>query len=169
MNIRINKIVCSTLSLLILAGCAHKEPVKTGREGQRIPDFSLFLVDSSTYLQTATLPVGQPVVFFYFGHHCPYSRAQMEGIIDDMESFRNVQFVLTTTFPFDEMKGFYRKYQLDKYPNVKVGVDYRNFFPAYFKATGVPYIAIYGRDDRLKDAFEGQMPVSQLRSITSEQ
>jgi len=156
--------VCLLLFLL-LAGCYSKEPVRTAHKGEPIPAFPLFLADSSTYFNTSSLPAGKPVVFFYFGPRCPYSRAQMEGIIDDMEKFKEVEWVIFTTSPFHEMKWFYKNYKLDTYPNVITGVDYTNFFIKYFEPPGVPYLAIYGPDKRLKAAFDGQTPVRQLRSI----
>jgi thiol-disulfide isomerase/thioredoxin len=151
-----------------MAGCYHKEAAKTAHKREVLPDFKLFLVDSSTYFNTASLPNGKPVVFFYFGPGCPYSRAQMQGIIDDMEKFKDLQFVIFTTAPFNEMKWFYKNYKLDKYKNIITGLDYTNFFVNYFKTDGVPYLAIYGRDKRLNDAFDGQMPVSQIKTVAEE-
>ncbi len=153
------------LLLVFIIGCYSKEPEKTAHKQDPLPYFNLLLADSSTYFSTKDLPNGKPVVLFYFGPHCPYSRAQMQGIIDNIAKFKDLQFVVFTTSPFDEMKWFYKNYQLNKYANIITGVDYTNFFANYFKTDGVPYLAIYGRDKRLNDAFEGQMPVTQIKSV----
>ena len=92
----------------------------------------LFLADSSTYYNTVNLPLNKSVVLFYFGPKCPHSRVQMQGIIDKMDQFKDIQFIIFTTAPFSEMKWFYNKYELNKYPNIKTGVDFSNYFVKYF-------------------------------------
>lgn len=159
------KIIFSLLLMASLAGCFGREPLKTSHKGEIVPKFSLFLADSSTYFNTATLREGKPVIFFYFGPGCPYSRAQMEDIIANIDKLKDIQFVLFTTSPFDEMKRFYQHYHLYKHNNMVIGVDYTNFFIQYFDAKGVPYLAIYGRDRKLKEVFEGKVSVKQLRTI----
>jgi thiol-disulfide isomerase/thioredoxin len=156
------KTLSSLLLILFLAGCFGQEPMNTNHNGKDMPEFSLFLADSSTYFNTAALKGEKPVIFFYFGPGCPYCRGQIEEIIANAEKFRNIQFVLLTTSPFEEMKWFYKHYQLDKYHNIIAGVDYTSFFGDYFDAKGVPYLAVYGQDKKLRRTFDGKVPVKQL-------
>ncbi|PSL45692.1 hypothetical protein CLV51_104399 [Chitinophaga niastensis] len=153
------------LLLVGLCGCFGREPEKTVLKGKSMPSFNLLLADSITHLNTISIPAGKPIVLFYFGPNCPYSRAQMDEIIENMPSLKDIQFYIFTTAPFPEMKGFYDHYQLRKYPNMAVGLDYDNFFSDYFKAIGVPYMAIYGRDKRLNEAFVGKVGGSQIKEI----
>lgn len=162
------KTIQSLLLLLLLAGCFGHEPVQTSHKGERIPEFSLLLADSSTYFNTKSLKEGKSLILFFFGPGCPYSRGQMEEIIANAEKLKDIQFILLTTAPFEEMKWFYKQYQLDKYHNMITGVDYTSFFGPYFDAKAVPYFAIYGRDRALREVFEGKVPVKQLRSIALE-
>jgi thiol-disulfide isomerase/thioredoxin len=154
-----------TLLILItsLAGCYGKNPEKTGREGKPVPSFTLLLTDSTSYFTTSNIKPGRPVVLFYFGSHCPFSRAQMEEIIEDMEALKEIKFYLFTSESFAKMKDFYSHYQLNKYPNITVGLDFKNFFSNYFEAKGVPYMAIYGKDLKLKEAFIGKIYGSQIK------
>jgi thiol-disulfide isomerase/thioredoxin len=163
------KAIALILSMAFLAGCSsNREPIKTAHKGQRLPDFDLLLVDSSTYFNTSSLNNDKPVVLFYFGPYCPYSRAEMQGIIDNMDKLRGVHFLIFTTYPFSQMKAFYKKYRLDAYPNITVGLDYKNFFPDYFKTSIVPFLAVYGKNMRLNEAFEGQTPATQLNAVINE-
>lgn len=68
---------------------------------------------------------------------------------------KNIQFYIFTTTAFSEMKTFYNHFKLDKYQNIKTGIDTSAFFQGYFKVTGVPFIAIYGKDKKLKESFSG--------------
>lgn len=159
------RIIFSLMLIVCLIGCARLEPAKTNHKGEHVPEFSLFLADSSTYFNTTSLHGGKPVIFFYFGPSCPYSRGQMDDFISNARKLKDVQLVLLTTWPFEEMKWFYKHYQLEKYDNMITGVDYTNFFNKYFNASGVPYIAIYDRNRKLKEAFDGKVPVRQVCNI----
>lgn len=157
-----------TSLLIILSGCFAKAPEKTGLEGKPMPSFNLLLADSTTYLNTNSISSGKPIVLFYFGPDCPYSRAQMEEIIEDINILKDIRFYVFTTAAFSEMKEFYKHYQLDKYPNITVGIDYANFFGDYFEAIGVPYIAIYGKNKKLNKAFMGKVYGRQIKNSAEE-
>ena len=153
------------LHLLLLSACYSKNPEMTEHDGKPLPEFNLFLADSSTYFNTANVPPQKPVILFYFGPRCPYSHAQMKDIIEQSNSLKDVEILVFTASSFQEMKWFYKKYNLKRYSNIKAGVDFNNFFHNYFKIEGVPFLAIYGRDKRLKNAFSGLTPVKQIQKV----
>jgi len=154
-----------TLYILLgyLSGCYSVEPEKTGMEGKPMPSFKLLLSDSITWMDTKEIPTGKPVVLLYFGPHCPYSRAQMEEIIEDIDKLKDISFYLFTNWPFSEMKQFYKHYQLSKYPNIIVGVDQKHFFADYYEVTGVPYTAIFDNEKKLNKAFVGKIYSKQIK------
>jgi len=159
------KTVYSLLLLISLSSCSSAVLDKTGLEGNPLPTFNLFLADSITHFNTNYIPAGQPIILFYFGPQCPYSRAQIQDLINNMSSFEKVRFYIFTTSSFQELKNFYTEYQLEKYKNITVGVDYTNFFGSYFKVPGVPYLAIYDGNKRLKLAIPGKTDIKRLREL----
>lgn len=152
---------------LIIFGCYGIEPEKTGFEGKEIPSFKILLRDSSTYLDTKSIKNGKPIVLFYYGPHCPYSRAQMEEMLENMSIMKNIQFVLITHSQFSEMNKFCSHYGINKYNNIVSGIDYNNFLGDYFKITGVPFTAIYDKDKKLISAFTGKIFVKQIISTVN--
>lgn len=162
------KITIMFLLAAMLLGCDSRKAEKTGLEGKPLPSFSLFLADSSTYFNTSSIAAGNPVVLLYFGPHCPYSRTQMEAIIEDMNILQDIRFYIFTTAQFEEMKSFYNEYQLHKYPNIIAGIDYTGFFENYFKVIGVPYTAIYGKEKKLRKSFSGTVYGKQIKEVTEE-
>ena len=159
------------LLILFLAGftaCSDKNGEKTGLEGRPLPVFNLLLADSITHFNTQQIPKGKPIALFYFGPYCPYSHAQMEEIIDNMHSLQNIQFYVFTTWPYSDMRNFYTHYQLEKYPNITVGLDYTNFVGSYFHVKGVPYMAIYGKDKRLHQSFIGEISSNQIKRVAED-
>jgi hypothetical protein len=157
---RISYLLLLTASL---AGCyGHRNPVKTGLEGQLLPSFTILAPDSITRINIGTLMEGKPAILFYFSARCPYCRAQMEGIIKNLDQLEGIKlFVFTSSF--NEMKSFYNHYNLGTYSNIITGSDFRNFFIPYFKVPVVPCTAIYGRDKRLRQVFMGKISPQQIR------
>jgi hypothetical protein len=149
--------------ITILFGCYGTAPEKTELEGKPLPSFKLLLEDSLTYIDTKDLPIGKPAVLFFYGSYCPYSRSEMEDIIGEIKKFNDVQFYAFTTGPFVSMKTFSHHYGLDKYKNIISGLDYSGFFQDYFQVTGVPFTAIYGKDGKLKKAFQGKIYTKQIK------
>jgi len=89
----------------------------------------------------------------------------MDEIIGSISSMKKIRFYIFTTWPFDELRDFYRHYQLNKFSNIVVGLDYNNFFANHFKAQGVPYIAVYGKDKKLKEVFVGNVYGKQIKEV----
>ena len=156
------------LAFSFFAGCYAKTAIKTGLEGKPVPSFDLILPDSTSYLNTRNSLTGRPVVLFYFGPHCPYSRTQMNDIILNIAALKNIQFYIFTNWPFKDMKEFYNNYQLNRYPNITTGQDFKNYFTNYFNAQGVPYIAVYGKDKLLNKVFVGKTDIEQIRQGAEE-
>lgn len=152
------------LLTIILAGCYARPAEKTGKEGTPMPAFDLLLPDSTTHFNTKSIPTGKPTVLFYFGSQCPYSHAQMEEIVEDMEILKGIQFLVFTTDSFQGMRTFSKKFQLNKYPNITVGFDYKHSFADYFEVPGVPYSAIYGGNKKLNRAYLGKVYGRQIKS-----
>ena len=157
--------------LLILPGlyhCSDKTPSKTGLEGKSLPSFSILLPDSLTYFNTKNEAPGKPVVLFYFGPYCRYSQAQMREIIKNINGLQGIRFFALTSSQFVDMKKFYTAYNLNRYPNITVGVDYTNFFSSYFKATAVPYMAIYDKNMKLNEVFSGGIYSWKIKEVANE-
>lgn len=156
------------LVMISLDACSGKAAIETGLEGKPLPAFNILLPDSLTYFNTANIPTGKPIVLFNFNPDCPYCRAQMTEIIDDMNKLKDMQFYLVTTYPISEMRRFYNEYKLDQYPNIVVGRDTADFVVNYFEAPYVPYTAVFGKDKKLKKAFEGKIFSRQIRDAAEE-
>jgi thiol-disulfide isomerase/thioredoxin len=157
------------LLILALSGCNSRKHELTGKENQSIPSFNLLMPDSVTYYNTSNIQAGKPVVLYYFNPQCPFCKAQMEDIKKNMDKLKDIQFLIFTSFSFDGMKSFYNKFDLSKYSNVITGVDTSYFFANYFQTTNVPYLAVYGKDLKLNEAFLGKTRVKDIKKLAFEQ
>lgn len=139
-----------------LAGCFGAEPQKTGKEGKPLPDFSILLTDSITWLHSRDIPANKPFVLFMFSPNCPYCKAQTKKIIEDKDLLGNIHFYFISRFPLSEVKIYSKEFQLDKQPNITIGLDSANIVTDYLEAPGFPFMAIYGKNKKLNQAFLGK-------------
>ena len=161
------KIPAFILIACLVISC-KRPTIKTGLEGQPLPAFNLLLTDSTSNFSTGTIPLGQPTALFYFSPHCPYCRAEMKEILQNMDELKGIRFCLITDLPFREMKHFYKEYKLGNYANITVGYDSVYAFAYYFKAQGVPYTAIYGRDKKLKGVYMGVAKTRDIKDLAND-
>lgn len=163
------KHIVAIFVVALLAGCfSNATPENTGLEGKLLPSFDIQLVDSTSYFNTANVQTGKPIAIFYFSPNCPYCKAQMDEIIEDMDKLKDIQFYVLTSYNVPEAKDFYNEYKLASYPNIVVGKDTANFLPEYFNMPGVPYMAIYGKDKKLHKTFSGRIYSQQLKAVAED-
>ena len=79
-----------------------------------------------------------------------------------MEKLKDVEIVMATYQSFEEMVGFYQKYQIGKYANIKIGRDSKFFLPPFFKMKNLPYLALYDKNGKLLTTFEGNQPMDKI-------
>jgi thiol-disulfide isomerase/thioredoxin len=141
--------------IITLAGCFGTEPQKTGKEGKPLPEFSILLTDSTTWLHSRDIPANKPFALFLFSPYCPYCKAQTKKIIEDRDLLGGIHFYFISRFPLSEVKNYIGEYQLDKQPNITVGLDSANFVNDYLEVPGFPFMAVYGKNKKLNQAFLG--------------
>lgn len=143
-------------------------PVYSGREGELLPNVDLLLLDSTTHINIADIPGGKPIVLFYFGPYCPYCQAQTEDIIKHIKSLQHIEIFMVTVYSYTEMKSFCNKNELDKYNNIKIGLDYNLQFGKYFNTTVVPCTAIYNANRKLNSVYLGTLKYDQIKEVSED-
>jgi protein-disulfide isomerase len=126
------------------------------------------LMDSVSRLSTSNIPTGKPIVVFFFSPSCPYCRAQTEDLIKNIQSLGDIRFYLLAQLPFAPVRKYYTHYQLEKYTNITLGLDYETYFGKYYKANAVPYIAIFNKEKQLKHVLVGNVGSKTIKEIAFE-
>lgn len=148
------KISTLIILTLLLLGCIDTEEKKTGLEGKLMPSFNLLLMDSTSRLNTDSLPSGKPILLFFFSPDCPHCREQTEEIISNAKLIKNIRFYMVSNSTFGQLKSFYNRYHLYKYSDITVGQDYNSSLVTYFGITSVPYMALYNKYKQLIKIFK---------------
>ena len=131
-------------------------------KGLKIPDFKLLLVDSTTNFYTENLDPKKNTLIMMFSPDCDHCQHQTEDIIKHIDAFKNTQIVMNTVLPFEQMREFYDKYQLQRFKNIIVGRDVLFFFSPYYRAQFTPYLALYTKNGELLYTNDGQVKIETL-------
>jgi peroxiredoxin len=158
---------CLVAILIIFSvwGCDNRPRViKTGYEGKKMPTFNVLLMDSITTLKTSDIHVNKPIVLLYFDPLCPHCRLETKGIVRDLKS-TNIEFYLFSNYPFNELKKFYKEFNIRTCPNITLGQDYDSSFSKYYNVSRIPYMAFYNKDKLLRVVLVGQVEAKTIREI----
>ncbi|OQP68237.1 TlpA family protein disulfide reductase [Niastella populi] len=151
------------VALLIMAaawlGCQEEKPqqVKTGQEGKPLPSFAIQLLDSTSYIHSDDLSANKNLVLFYFKPTCPYCRAQMRDMLNNMEKFKDKELCILTNEDLKGAKDFARYFKLNRYKNVIVGRDTGSVVLKTYRVIAVPLTAYYDNNKQLKTFYAGRM------------
>lgn len=154
--------------IALVSSCNPYPVIKTGLEGNPLPSIDLQLTDSISHIRIDSIFKGKTTVLFYFETFCPFCRAQTEDIIANIKSLKGVQFCLITNSPLKETRAYWKEYKLEQYKNFTVGIDTTSQFTNYFKASSVPYLAIYDFRSKLKRVFIGRTDIDYLTDFLTE-
>ncbi|MBW7840122.1 MAG: hypothetical protein H3C36_10910 [Chitinophagaceae bacterium] len=127
-----------------------------------IPAFMVYKAPDSSAFTRENLKRKGPVMFFVFSPECSHCQHATEMIIKNIKTLSNTEIVMVTYLPYDEMMGFYKKYQLNRFPNITVARDASFFFPTFYKVRNFPSYYIYDRRGKFKQFYEGDVDINQL-------
>jgi peroxiredoxin len=120
-----------------------------------IPPFHLLGLDSTTYLTPADLKKGRRTIIMFFSPDCEHCKHQTEAFLADFNDFKDINIIMATYQPFDEMKEFNTHYKMYEHTNVKIGRDEKFVLPPFYKIRNLPYLALYDKKGNLITTFEG--------------
>lgn len=158
-------------SMLILS-CCYLFAFLTScgkRDVNDLPSFSLLLIDSSTVFNSSKIPEGEPTLLMYFSPDCEHCHYTTQEMIRKMDSLKQVQIYLLTPMPYDQLKGFYQHYRLEKYRNITVGNDYELSFYRTFKPSSIPYMVIYDKHRKFQKEYKKGATVSDIIKIVNKE
>jgi len=127
-----------------------------------IPAFDLLKTDSSTHVTKADIKPKHKTIIMFFSPSCTHCQHQTEDMIAAMDSLKDVQIVMATYQPFEEMVEFNQKYSIEKYSNIKLGRDIKYFFPPFYRMKSLPHLALYNEKGLYITSFEGNQKIATL-------
>lgn len=151
--------------LLVVAavkGLAQSDSLKAGYlRYPTIPPFTLMKTDSSS-LTRDNLTKHRKTMIMFFSPDCDHCKHQTKDMLANMDKLKDVEILMATYQPFEEMQAFYNDFHIENYPNIKMGRDTKYFFVPFYKMNSLPFLALYNNKGKLLTTFEGTTPVEKL-------
>lgn len=126
-----------------------------------LPPFSIVSLDSSAFARE-NIKKNSESIIMYFNPGCDHCRHQTDSLIANMDRFKDVQIVMATYQPLEDIKAFADEYKLENYSNIHIGRDTKYFLQPFFKIMNLPFMALYDKKGKLLTTFEGTTPVEKL-------
>jgi len=126
-----------------------------------IPLFTLLKVDSSK-LTRDDLSKTKKTLIMYFSPDCDHCKHQIDSMLGSMNKFQDIQILMATYQPFEQLRSFYKDYKIAGYSNIKIGRDTQFFFPPFYKILHLPFMVLYNNKGKLITTFEGTTPINKL-------
>jgi hypothetical protein len=141
------------LALSNLQAQAVQKPAKKG-----IPPFDIQLANGQHY-KASDLRKDQPLMLIYFDPTCEHCHAFISKLLKQISLFSDIQIVMITYVPTDQVKSYLAGSELSKQPAIKVGTEGTTFVVRYFyDILQFPYVALHKKDGTLISTYESVVP-----------
>jgi hypothetical protein len=86
----------------------------------------------------------------------------MKDILADFNKFKDIEIVMATFQPFDEMKSFYNYYRIADHTNILMGRDEKYMLPPFYRMQSLPFLALYDKKGQFIKRFEGNQKADSI-------
>ncbi|MEP7278340.1 MAG: thioredoxin [Bacteroidota bacterium] len=138
------------------------------RKNPGIPSFDLLKLDSVGHITKADIKPGHKALIMFFSPECTHCQHQTEDMLAAIDSLKDIQIIMATYQPFEEMVAFNEKYNIEKYSNIKLGRDTKYFFPPFYRMNSLPHLALYNKKGHYITSFEGNQKIATLLAAFEE-
>ncbi|MFL5742453.1 MAG: TlpA family protein disulfide reductase [Flavisolibacter sp.] len=140
---------------LALLGFSQSTPTKIPAFHMVLPNGGNFSVDS--------LKKNKPVVIIYFAPDCGHCQALMKELFKRVSDFNKAEVVLITFKPLAELQPFVQQYNINQYPNIRVGTEVPIFYIRfYYNVTTTPFTALFNGKGKLVQSYRRETSVPDL-------
>ncbi len=133
-----------------------KEKNQIAKQLETIPDFEFLTLEQDSFTKTNLKP-NTNTIFIYFNSECDFCQHEAQSISDNLDGFKNVQFIFVSTEPIEVIKQFSEQYNLINQQNVTFLHDNIDTFSSRFDANSIPYLLIYDQKQKLIKKHKGQL------------
>jgi thioredoxin-related protein len=160
------RLVIAILCLFFLFSVRAQTPVNVPEapylKNPGIPPFKLLEVDSLHVITKDNIKKNHRVLIIFFSPECEHCKHQMRDILSDFSKFKDIEIVMATFQPFDEMKTFYNYFRISDHSNIMMGRDEKYLLPPYYRMQSLPFLALYDKKGQLITHFEGNQKVETI-------
>ena len=164
-------VIIGIISLLSYLGYSVitkvKQKNKISKQIQTIPKFELKTLDNVSFTNQ-NLKQNVSTVFIYFNSDCDFCHHEAKNISQNLNKFKNVQFIFVSFEETEVIKKFAELHKLNNKESIIFLEDKKGEFSTIFNASSIPYILIYDKNNELIKKHKGQLNASGILRVLQE-
>lgn len=137
-------------------------PVAPYLKNPGFPPIRLLEIDSTHYVTKDEIKKNHKILLIFFNPDCEHCKHQTQDILADFGRFKDIEIVMATFQPFDEMKTFYNYYRIGDHLNIFMGRDEKYVLPPFYRMKSLPFLALYDKKGQYITHFEGNQKVDTI-------
>lgn len=124
-----------------------------------IPAFKINTVPDSAVFTNQQLKKNQPCIIMFFSPDCDHCQMETKELMAYKTELKNIQILMVSAAPYNEIKEFYESYQLASMSNIQVGQDVNYRLGSIYKIRTFPSLYVYDNKGTLAKAFVGNIGI----------
>ncbi|WP_291913195.1 thioredoxin domain-containing protein [Chitinophaga sp. CB10] len=125
-----------------------------------IPAFKMTLPDGHVITKNDLRK--EKTMVFVFSVDCDHCKHLTEEVLKNIDKFKKYQILMVTPFNVDQMKEYYKQYNIAKYPNIIMASEPTRQIMYFYDLHFFPGLYIYSAKDKFIKGFEGSAKVDSL-------
>lgn len=133
------------------------------KKGEKLPEFTYNTLDGKPF-SSNNLKANTKLMIVYFNPLCDLCQEETKEILSNINYFDNIQILMISPNPLEEVKRFVNLYQLQQFKQIIVLHDKQDEFYKKFNAIGYPSLYLYDENKQLITAFESQTSMEEIET-----
>lgn len=137
--------------------------MQVSAQSNKVPPFRMVQSNSKLFL-AADLPMGKPIIIFYFSPECEDCQKETEALLAHIEDLKKASIAMITYLSVETVSQFVTKNKLDKHPNIFVGTEGNYLLVKnYYTINQFPFLALYNKNgDLIKKYYSTELDLNDL-------
>lgn len=126
-----------------------------------IPNFTFLTLNNEVFSEKE-LNKNIFKLFVYFNSDCDYCQSEATQISENIEQFKDTQFLFVSFEPIKDIKQFAKTYNLLDKENIIFLQDKEMIFEELFDAKSIPFMLLYSKDNQLIEKYKGATKIGNI-------
>jgi peroxiredoxin len=127
-----------------------------------LPKFSYQTMDDKKFTNE-NLDKNSRLLIIYFNPLCEVCQRETSDIIDNINYFQDIQIVMVSPAPKDDVSRFIKKFKITNYHQITVLHDKDDIFYKQFGAIGYPTLYLYNKKKELIENYDTEVQFEDIK------
>lgn len=156
--------ITASVNAQTIAEASPSDTVAAYIKNPTIPPFSIQMPDSSWFSKVKLQPK-KPTLILYFSPDCGHCQLETEEVLSKIKELNNLQIVMITSRPFEDMANFAEHYKISRFPTIKIGTDPSRMVTQFYDVKFTPFSALYDAKGKLVKVYKSGIDMPELISL----